>query len=263
MDARALLRLQMEWGADEALEEAPIDRLRPTAPPRRVAPPDRPAMHPAQPEGVRPSADAAATLAALRAATLAALRAAIAAFDGCALRATASNLVFADGDPGSGLLIVGDAPSSDEDRSGRAFDGPAGAYLERMLGSIGLNRGNVLLTPLIPWRPPGGRPPSPAEIAACLPFLHRLIVLAGPRRMVLLGGLAARTLLGTAPRKRTPTWAAATVPGRPAPLPALVVPGPEQLLSKPAGRREAWAALRLLRRSLDDDRASMTGSIER
>jgi DNA polymerase len=240
MDALALLRLQTEWGADEALEEAPLDRLRP---PARVRPAARPAVAPAAPPPPAITADGAETLAALRDA--------IAAFGGCALRDTATNLVFADGNPDAGLLFVGDAPTAAEDRSGRAFDGPAGAYLERMLASIGLGRDTALFTPLIPWRPPGGRPPSAAEIAACLPFVHRLIVLTAPRRLVLLGGLSQRAILGAAPRKRTGDWRAATIPGLPNPLPALAMPSPDLLLTKPEGRRDAWADLRFLRRSID------------
>jgi len=253
MDALALLRLQMEWGADEALEAAPIDRLR-AAPPAPA--PRRPAAPPAASVIGRPGlAPGARTgqAAAEAAPALDALRDAIAAFDGCALRDTASHLVFADGNPESGLLFIGEAPTAAEDRSGRAFDGPAGDYLDRMMRSIGLDRDHALLTPLIPWRPPGGRPPTTAEIAACLPFLHRLIVLTAPRRLVLLGILAARTILGAAPRRRTRGWLDATIPGRPDPLPALALPSPELLLAKPAGRREAWAELRLLRRTIDAD----------
>jgi DNA polymerase len=250
MDALALLRLQTEWGADEALEEAPRDRMQPVARPAAVrrAPTAAPSASPAPPVSPRTSGQAAEAASSLEA-----LRAAIAGFDGCALRDTASNLVFADGNPEAGLLIVGEAPTAAEDRSGRAFDGPAGAYLERMLASIGLGRGNALLTPLIPWRPPGARPPTAAELAACLPFLHRLIILTKPKRLVLLGTLSQRALLGAAPRRRAVSWLAATVPGRDNPLPALTLPGPEALLAKPAGRREAWAGLRLLRRALDDD----------
>jgi DNA polymerase len=246
MDAFALLRLQIEWGADEALEEAPPDRLRPTASAQAAA---RPVPATPLPPPPAPDADAAATLAALREA--------IAAFGGCALRDTATNLVFADGNPEAGLLFVGEAPTAAEDRGGRAFDGPAGAYLERMLASIGLGRETALFTPLIPWRPPGARPPTQAEISACLPFLHRLIVLTAPRRMVLLGSLAQRAILGTAPRKRVSGWLVATVPGRSDPLPTLALPSPGLLLAKPAGRREAWADLRLLRRSVDDDIAKI------
>ncbi len=240
-----MLRLQIEWGADEALEPAPIDRLRPPAPPPpRLTPPSPAAPTPAAPPLATPTVTAP---------TLAALRDAIANFTGCALRDTASHLVFADGNPASGLLFIGEAPSAAEDRSGRAFDGPAGAYLERMLHSIGLDRDKALLTPLIPWRPPGGRPPTPVEIAACLPFLHQLIVLTAPRRLVLLGTLAQRTILGAVPRRRTRGWLAATIPGRADPLPALALASPDLLLAKPAGRRDAWADLRLLRRTIDGD----------
>jgi DNA polymerase len=248
MDALALLRLQMEWGADDALEEAPVDRLRPAAPPQ--APLRRAPMPVAAP---LPGPLAAPS--SVSATTLDELRAAIAAFDGSGLRTTATNLVFADGNPEAGLLIVGDAPAEEEDRSGRAFDGPAGAYLERMLASIGLDRSQALLTPLIPWRPPGGRPPTASEVAACLPFLHRLIILAAPRRALLLGTLAQRAILGAAPRKRTGAWLAATVPGRADPLPCLALASPAVLLAKPAGRRDAWADLRLLRRAIDAESA--------
>ncbi len=246
MDALALLRLQKEWGADEALEAAPLDRLRPP-PPARPGTRPAPIAAPAPP----PAADADC------AATLTALRDAIAAFGGCALRQTATHLVFADGNPDAGLLIVGDAPGSAEDRSGRAFDGPAGAYAERMLASIGIGRDTALFTPLLPWRPPGGRPPTATEIAACLPFLQRLIVLTTPRRAVLFGSLAQRALLGAAPRRRARGWLAATVPGRPDPLPALALPSAELLMTKPEERRDAWAALRLLRRSIDANLARM------
>jgi DNA polymerase len=255
MDALALLRLQMEWGADEALEEAPVDRLRQAdakpAMPRLAMP--RPATHrPTPPLAVAAPVAVAATPPA-EAATLEALRAAIATFEGCALRATASNLVFADGNPAAGLLVIGEAPGDADDRSGRAFDGAAGAYLDRMLGSVGLDRSKALLTPLIPWRPPGGRPPTAQEIGACLPFLHRLIILTAPRRAILLGTLAQRSILGAAPRRRTGGWLPATVPGRAEPLPALALPSPELLMARPAGRRDAWTALRLLRRSIDDE----------
>jgi len=260
MDALALLRLMIEWGADEGLAETPVDRLRPVGSPSAASP--SPPAVPRRPTPLRAAPTATPTrtppqgtpaTGIEQATTLDTLREAMAAFDGCALRTTASNLVFADGNPQSGLLIIGDAPSDADDRSGRAFDGPAGAYLDRMLQSIGLDRSRALLTPLLPWRPPGGRPPTPPEVAACLPFLHRLIALASPRRVVLIGPLAARAVLGAAPPRRARGWLAASVPGLPNPLPALILPGLEQLRARPAGRREAWAALRLLRRAIDED----------
>ena len=91
-------------------------------------------------EGAPPTRSAPAERAfqsAAAAVTLEDLRAAIADFDGCALRDTASNLIFAEGDPSPALLLIGDPPGADDDRSGTAFAGPAGAYLDRMLAAIG------------------------------------------------------------------------------------------------------------------------------
>ncbi|MBW4090331.1 MAG: uracil-DNA glycosylase [Proteobacteria bacterium] len=276
MDALVALRLQIAFGADEALDDAPVDRLGPSAPaaaPRAV--PD--AMAGVEPGPRRtdvsapgvstpgvsapgalpaaraiPAAAAAAADLAAGADSLPALRAAIARFDGCALSATAANLVFAEGDPGAGLLLIGGAPSDADDRAGRPFTGPAGAYLDKMLASIGLDRSHLLLAPLVPWRPPGDRPPSPAERAACRPFLHRLIVLVRPRRLVLLGPLAVQDLLGPG-RRGKEAWRAVTVPPLD-PIPALATQDPGILVRSPGlPRRRAWAELRLLRRGLDED----------
>jgi uracil-DNA glycosylase family 4 len=269
MDDRAALRLQIEWGADEALEAEPVDRLR-VIPPPQPSPASQerehmitsPALTPSPAErgrvgaGVAPRGTAAerATQAAAGARTLAELRTAIAGFDGCALRDTASNLVFAEGDPSSGLLFIGDAPTADDDRSGMPFSGAAGAYLDRMLGSIGLARAALLLSPLIPWRPPGDRPPSPAELAICLPFLFRLITLVAPRRLVLLGPLAAKALLGQSSRRRPRgAWFDVAIPGLSQTLPALPTFAPGELMRNFRDRRSAWADMRLLRRTLDAD----------
>jgi DNA polymerase len=185
--------------------------------------------------------------------TLDQLRTAIAAFDGCALRDTATNLVFAEGDPAASLLLIGDPPGAPEDRSGTPFAGPGGEYLDRMLASIGLNRAQFLLSPLIPWRPPGDRPPTAAEIAVCLPFLHRLIVLAAPRRLLLMGALAARALLPEARRRPRGVWMDVAIPGTSLAVPALPTFSAAELMRSPKDRRTAWADLRLLRRTLDAD----------
>ncbi len=260
----AALRLQIEWGADEALEDAPVNRLRgetpasgrpeglPTAISAAVPPVAVPVAVPMAP-GLTPAALAVARAqqAALAANDLAALRAAIAGFDGCALRDTATNLVFAEGDASAGLLLIGDAPGMDEDRSGQPFAGAAGAWLDRMLASIGLSRSQALLSPLIPWRPPGDRPPSAAELAVCLPFLWRLIVLARPRHIVLFSSLAVRVLLPAGPRRRPRgAWVELPVAGLAAPVPALASASLTAVMQAPARRREAWADLRRLSRVL-------------
>jgi uracil-DNA glycosylase family 4 len=254
-DAYALLRLQVEWGADEAIDTDPIDRLRPIEAkpfPRPVSFAERPNdTRLAEPPKGTPG-ERALSLAG-HAATLDDLRAALAGFDGCALRDTASNLVFAEGDPASTTLIVGEPPGREEDRGGHPFAGAEGQLLDQMLASIRLTRAELMLTPLLPWRPPGGRPPSAAEIALCLPFLHRLIALLKPHRIVLFGGTAARSLLPQAPnRRRTPrVWVELNIPGMHAALPALALSGLADMVKNPPLRRDTWAGLRLLRRTLD------------
>jgi uracil-DNA glycosylase len=247
-DDLTLLRLQVEWGADEAIELAPVDRLR--SPEKRPTPAPRPL---AAPELSKGTPGERALAAAAQASTLDALRTALAAFDGCALRDTATNLIFAEGNPASTTLIIGEPPGREEDRSGSAFAGPEGLLLDQMLGSIGLTRADLMLTPMLPWRPPGGRPPSPGEIAVCQPFLHRLIVLLKPHRMVLFGTTASRSLLPrTQSRRRGPrAWEPVSIPGMQAALPTLPLPGLADMLKNPPLRRDAWAGLRLLRRSLD------------
>ena len=273
MNAWAALRLQIEWGADEALETVPVDRLRPIgtvapdAPSPRLgrfsnettapgAPPDVKSGFGAPSGAANRAAEQAAALAA-GATTIAELRAAVAAFTGCALRDTATSLVFAEGDAAPSLIapslmLIGDAPGPDDDRAGRPFAGASGAYLDRMLASIGLNRDMLLLTPVIPWRPPGDRMPSPTELAACLPFLWRLIILAAPSHVMLLGPIAARNLLPANPRRRTRgAWVNLAVPGMLAKVPALSGISPAALLRQPSLRREAWADLRKIRRAID------------
>jgi uracil-DNA glycosylase len=257
MDALSALRLQIEWGADEALEDAPVDRLAAPPPPAPLPQGEGEKALGSSPPLARGTAAERATQCAGAAGTLEELRTAVAGFDGCGLRNTASNLVFAEGDPAATLLLIGEPPTADDDRSGSAFAGPAGAYLDRMLAAIELERGRLMLAPLIPWRPPGDRPPSPAELAVCLPFLHRLITLVAPRRLLLMGLLAARSLLPQSGSRRRPrgAWMDVAVPGTSLVVPALPTFSAAELMRDPSNRRAAWDDLRLLRATLDEDAA--------
>lgn len=260
----ALLRLQLEWGADEALAEAPLDRLAtsgpaaPGKPPPAAARPARvrgPIAAPAPPMGGAASRAAAVAAAAQ---TREALRAALAAFDGCALAATATKLVFADGNPESGLMFVGEAPGVEEDRAGLPFVGPSGRFLDRMLASIGLDRSKFLITNLIPWRPPGNRNPTDAEVLLCLPFLHRHVALTRPRHLVLLGSLATKALTGSPAgiRSLRGKWLDLAIPGLAEPVPTLPMLHPAYLLRTAGAKRDAWADLITLKRRLDADLTS-------
>lgn len=254
-DAFALLSLQAEWGADEAIDLEPIDRMRPVMEKAAADKPMALAPRPAAPsESTKRTPGERALMLAAQSTTLDDLRAALAGFDGCALRDTASNLVFAEGDPASATLIIGEPPGREEDRSGHPFAGPEGQLLDQMLLSIGLTRAELMLTPLLPWRPPGGRPPSAGEIAVCLPFLHRLIGLLKPNRVVLFGGTAARALLPQPPnRRRNPRqWIDLSISGMHEMLPGLILPGLAEMIKTPLLRRDVWAGLRLLRRTINE-----------
>ncbi len=259
MDDLAALRLLVEWGADEALADMPVDRF--ALPPAIAAAPDpgpaqlspRSAAAPLRPP-VRGAAAAsqAGTLAAA-AATLDALHAALDGFEGCPLRATATNTVRPSGNPAAGLLLVAEAPGAEDDRTGAAFSGPPGQMLDRVLGSIGLDRSAVLLTHLVPWRPPGSRAPNDAEIQACLPFLHRLLALAQPRRILLVGAGPAKALAGTTEgvRRLRGRWLPMPIEGAEFPAQALAMPSQDHWMRSAAAKRSLWADLLELRQSIN------------
>jgi uracil-DNA glycosylase len=199
---KALLEWYAEAGVDLAVDETPHDRFQPPAPApaSRLEPVSAPRPTPvlAQPRPAAMAPDEAVNEARQRASsatTLEALRDLLAGFDGCGLKQTASRLVFADGKPGSRIMFVGEAPGADEDREGVPFVGRSGKLLDRMLAAIGVQRAEVYIANVIPWRPPGNRTPTPQETAICLPFIERQIALAKPDVLVCLGGPAAQTLL--------------------------------------------------------------------
>jgi DNA polymerase len=218
--ARELLAFYRAAGVDALMGEAPVNRLAdfdnrapPPDPqasppggeqpaPRRQPPPSPTLLRapPQPPPGAAaPPAPEAAIVAArdaaARAATLDELRAILERFDGCALRATATQLVFADGNPEARVMFVGEAPGRDEDIEGLPFVGRSGKLLDRMMAAIGLDRTSAYIANIIPWRPPGNRTPTPQESQTCLPFIRRQIELANPDVLVCLGGPSAQTLL--------------------------------------------------------------------
>ena len=244
-----------EAGADEAIDAAPVDRLaaRPAAPPATAAPP---APAPVPPLSSTEEALTTARELAQAAGTLDELKAALAGFEGCALKQTAMNLVFADGNPKARLMIFGEGPGADEDRQGLPFVGASGQLLDRMLAAIGLDRSSVYITNLLSWRPPGNRTPTSTEIAACLPFVERHIELVDPAYLLLVGGSAAKTLLGRSQGilKLRGHWAHYQHAGMVRPIPALASLHPAYLLRQPGQKRLAWRDFLALREALDSGR---------
>ena len=197
------------------------------------------------------AAESSARALAEAATDLEALRSALADFEGCALKRTATRLAFADGVPGSRVMLVGEAPGAEEDRLGRPFVGRAGQLLDRMLGAVGLDRQTVYIANVVPWRPPGNRTPTPQETQICLPFIKRQIDLADPEFLVCLGGSAVRTLLGVQTgitRARGSWFAYPRQDGRE--IRALAMLHPAFLLRQPAHKRFAWADMRALASAL-------------
>jgi uracil-DNA glycosylase len=238
-----LLRWYLAMGVDEAVDEAPLDRLAQASRPRVEAKASAGAAHAIS---VVTSNSAGATSArklAEAATTLAELEAAIAAFDGCALRRTATHTVFADGTPHAPVMVIGEAPGADEDRIGRPFVGRSGQLLDRMLAAIGLERQrNVYITNVLFWRPPGNRKPTDDEIAACLPFVWRHIALNTPQLVVLCGGTATSAMLGRGEgiTKLRGRWFDLNVPGLDQPIHTLTTYHPSFLLRAPARKSESW-----------------------
>ena len=207
LSVKELLAFYLEAGVDCALADEPVNRLvEPEVAPKRVettqAQPMRPAPVPLiVPPGETPAAPDAAIASAREAArtapTLGELRELMEGFDGCSLKATATRLVFADGNPDARIMFVGEAPGRDEDIEGLPFVGRSGKLLDRMIGAIGLDRTKAYIANVIPWRPPGNRTPTPQETQICLPFIQRQIELVDPDVLVTLGNPSTQTLLGT------------------------------------------------------------------
>jgi DNA polymerase len=183
------------------------------------------------------------------------LRAAVESFEGCALKGTARNTVFADGADEAPVLIIGEAPGKDEDEQGKPFVGRSGQLLDRMLAQIGLSRKeNVLISNTIYWRPPGNRDPTQGEIVACLPFVERLIELKQPKLLILTGKAAAHTVLKREDgvmklRGRRLNY---TREGLASPINAMVMLHPAYLLRQPQQKRVAWADLLLAEAWLEE-----------
>lgn len=185
------------------------------------------------------------------ASSLEGLRAELEAFEGCSLKHTAMNLVFADGNPNAKIMLIGEAPGADEDRQGRPFVGVSGQLLDKMLAAIGLDRTNTYISNVLFWRPPGNRSPTDGEIAACLPFVEQHIALVRPEILLLLGGVPTKTLLHTKDgiMKLRGRWTDYTPPSG-SPIRCLPTLHPAYLLRQPAAKRQAWHDLLLVKQEL-------------
>ncbi|MBI1186311.1 MAG: uracil-DNA glycosylase [Alphaproteobacteria bacterium] len=240
-DARAVVRAAPQLASVPASRPA---RTTP-APPAHAAPAKR-----AAPEPLDAARDAAAA-----AATIPELRAAVEAFNGCGLKAVARSTVFGDGIENSDVLLIGEGPGREEDEQGKPFVGRSGQLLDRMLGAIGLSRrANLFISNVVFWRPPGNRPATQGELAACLPFVDRLITLSQPKLLILAGGVAAQTVLRRSDgvTKLRGRRLSAGLEELTNPINAIVILHPAYLLRQPQQKRLAWADLLALETWLEE-----------
>lgn len=268
--ARELLAFYVEAGVDAVVGERPMDRFAdvsaaasglgteptPRRPPLSPLPPQGRESRPAPRNGSAPAvslspeaAVMAAREAARSAASLDDLRAILDRFEGCALRATATQLVFADGSPQGRVMFVGEAPGREEDLEGRAFIGRSGKLLDLMMTAIGLDRTGAYIANVIPWRPPGNRTPTPQETQICLPFIKRQIELADPDILVTLGQPATAALLNVQGiMKNRGRWFPYHTGTRE--IRAIASLHPAYLLRQPLHKRLAWRDFLTIRKAL-------------
>lgn len=199
-----------------------------------------------------PDADAVASArdVCAKATSLAELRTALEGFSGCNLKNGARSTVFATGDPSSGIMVVGPMPSAECDRDGIPFSGKQGQLLDRMLASINLNRDSVLLTNVVAWRPPGNRPPSPAEMEICRPFIERQIELVAPKHLLILGNFAARFFFAEDQSIFAMRGAWRDIVVANSTIPAIASLHPQDLFNAPANKALAWKDLLTFRQRL-------------
>lgn len=266
-DLESLLRWYVDQGIDEAIGEDAIDRFAAPAPQPTPLPVQQRA--PAAPTPIRPAPAAAAPprgpvpiespqlvedarALAQRCNSVEELEAAVRAFEGCALKRTAKNTVFADGVVGSPVMVVGEAPGADEDRLGKPFVGVSGQLMDRMFEAIGMSRERDLyITNILFWRPPGNRTPTLAEQAICMAFTRRHIELARPKVLVLAGGTAAKSVLDTTEgiMRLRGKWTNLSLDDGSA-VPTLPTFHPAYLLRTPASKRQSWSDLLSLDKKL-------------
>ena len=272
-DLASLLQWYVDHGLDETIGEEAVDRfalpppaavapasLSSSAPPRsttaptpiRAATPPPTARAPVPLESPQLVEDAREL--ARRCTTIAELEEAVRAFEGCALKRTAKNTVFADGVAGAPIMVVGEAPGADEDRLGKPFVGVSGQLLDRMFAALGMSRERDLyITNILFWRPPGNRTPTLAEQSICLAFTRRHIELARPKLLVLAGGTAAKAVLDTTEgiMRLRGKWTSLKLDDG-TEVPTMPTFHPAYLLRTPASKRQSWLDLLAIDKKLKE-----------
>jgi uracil-DNA glycosylase len=249
--ASAALAWLIDMGADEVICEAPVNRFLAVAPaPVPVATP-APLLRPAPTPVVRkdivdgPAPDASACM------SIEDIHSALMRLDECPLKRTASNLCFADGNTEAPIMIIGDVPGRDEDIEGKVFAGQNALLLEKMLGAIGLSMDAVSLFNFIPWRPPGNRTVTEAEVQMCQPFMLRAIELCRPKYILSFGVLPMQRLLGRSESLITLRGKLFELSSGDRKIPFMASYHPSYLIQQPTQKRLAWRDLLTFQEAID------------
>lgn len=259
-----LLQWYALMGVDEAVDDTPQDYFakKPPQPSvvapihQQVAPMPRTATIAASTPHI--AIDQARTLAD-KASTLEELREAVMGFDGCSLKKTATNTVFADGNPQGVVMVIGEAPGANEDKEGIPFCGASGQLLDKALASIGLDRAtNLYITNNLFWRPPGNRRPTPEELAMCSPFVEKHIALIKPKLLILAGSTSATSILQkevgvTQLRGKFFDYTNRYLDHS---IPALVTYHPSYLLRQPSQKKLVWQDMLMAKKFMQEKQIS-------
>ena len=172
--------------------------------------------------------------------------------DNCHLKNQALNTVFADGNPSSKIMLIGEAPGAEEDKLGKPFVGAAGQLLNKMLAAINLDRNSVYITNIVPWRPPNNRAPNTEEILQCLPFIQKHIEIIHPSILVLLGGTATKAMLATTLgiTKLRGKWYEYNSLNIKEPILTMAMYHPAFLLRSPGHKKETWEDLQKIQKKI-------------
>ena len=175
------------------------------------------------------------------------LKKSIGAIKNCTLKNSTTNIVFSDGNPKSKIMLVGEAPGSNEDQEGLPFVGRAGALLDKMLASINLNRKNVYISNIINYRPPENRRPTEEEVNRYMPFIKKHIEIINPKILVLLGSTAMNALIGNdiVISKARGKWIDKEFGS--CKTSVIITFHPAFLMRQPAQKKMAWIDLKMIR----------------
>lgn len=262
MDKLAVLKWQIDMGVDETIDSEPLSL-------EKISAQKTPAKAIIQTEKKEPmktatrtsplEAEKSARMIADKCKTLSELHEALKTFDEIAIKKTATNTVFSDGNPEAKIMFIGEAPGANEDIEGIPFCGASGKLMDELLKWAGFERKkNIYISNTIFWRPPGNRRPTPEELAICKPFVEKHIALINPSILVLVGGTATFSLLNTNTgiSKLRGQYHEYKNDYLKSSIPAIALFHPSYLLRQPSQKKTFWFDILSMKKHLSDKNIS-------